>query len=59
MLELLKTKTVRLAILGLIAAAYGYWTGEMSIKELMEAGYLVLTTVFLRHAVAKSGPEGQ
>jgi len=53
---LLKTKTVRLALLAAIGAVYGYWTGEVDLKELVEAGYLVLTTIFLRHGIEKSGP---
>ena len=53
--NLIKSKTVWTGIAGLVAAAGGFFTGEMDLGSAIQTGIISLLAIFLRHGIAKQG----
>ena len=53
--NLIKSKTVWAGIAGLIAAAGGFFTGEIDLSVAIQTGITSLLAIFLRHGIAKQG----
>ncbi|MES2249209.1 MAG: hypothetical protein V4645_18155 [Pseudomonadota bacterium] len=55
-MNLLKSKTVWAGLAGVIAAAGGYYTGDITAGAALNAGLTGVIGVFLRLAVEKNAP---
>jgi len=53
--ELLKSKTVWTGVSAIVAAAAGYFTGNMDMSAALQTAFTGLIGIFLRQGVAKVG----